>query len=68
MDFEYIGDELELFRHAQNWKKYYGEMIKPFFGAKVLEVGAGSVRPPSFFFPLTYAVGYVSSRMKKWRQ
>ena len=41
MDFEYVGDELELFRHAHNWKKYYGELIKPFFGADVLEVGAG---------------------------
>ena len=41
MDFEYIGDELELFRHARNWKKYYGDLIRPFFGADVLEVGAG---------------------------
>ena len=41
MEFEYIGDELELFRHAKNWKSYYGGMISPFFGADVLEVGAG---------------------------
>jgi len=50
MDFEYIGDELELFRHAHNWKKYYGEMIKPFFGAKVLEVGAGIGATTEFLF------------------
>ncbi len=41
MDFEYIGDELELFRHATNWKSYYGGLIRPFFGSNVLEVGAG---------------------------
>ena len=50
MDFEYIGDELELFRHAHNWKKYYGEMIKPFFGANVLEVGAGIGATTEFLF------------------
>jgi SAM-dependent methyltransferase len=41
MDFEYIGDELELFRHATNWKSYYGGLIRPYFGRTVLEVGAG---------------------------
>jgi SAM-dependent methyltransferase len=41
MDFEYIGDELELFRHARNWKNYYGRLITPYFGKRILEVGAG---------------------------
>ena len=37
----YIGSELEIFQHAVNWKRYYSEMIRPFLGAEVLEVGAG---------------------------
>lgn len=41
MEFAYIGDELELFRHAANWKKYYGDLIRPYFGKELLEVGAG---------------------------
>ena len=38
---KYIGEELEIFAHASNWKKYYGSIIKPYFGKRVLEVGAG---------------------------
>ena len=37
----YIGDELEVFAKASNWKAYYTRHIAPFFGARVLEVGAG---------------------------
>ena len=37
----YIGDELEIFAHAVNWKQYYGCAIKGLFGQRVLEVGAG---------------------------
>ena len=37
----YIGNELELFSHAQNWKNYWGSKVKPYLGQKVLEVGAG---------------------------
>lgn len=37
----YIGSELELFAHAQHWKAYYKSLIAPFFGRRVLEVGAG---------------------------
>lgn len=36
----YIGSELELFAHAQNWKRYFGSVIAP-LGPRVLEVGAG---------------------------
>lgn len=37
----YIGSELELFAHAQQWKAYYKSLITPYFGKRVLEVGAG---------------------------
>jgi SAM-dependent methyltransferase len=40
-DPSYIGSELEIFKHAVNWKRYYGGFIKPFLGQEVLEVGAG---------------------------
>ncbi|MDO8971944.1 MAG: class I SAM-dependent methyltransferase [Saprospiraceae bacterium] len=38
---KYIGKELEIFSHAKNWKSYYGSLIKPYFGERLLEVGAG---------------------------
>lgn len=38
---KYTGNELELFAHATNWKRYYARRIKPGIGARVLEVGAG---------------------------
>lgn len=37
----YIGNELELFDKAKNWKNYYGNIIKPFLKGDVMEVGAG---------------------------
>lgn len=37
----YPGGELALFAQARNWKRYYGQMVRPFLGARVLEVGAG---------------------------
>ena len=37
----YIGDELEIFSHAHNWKNYWGSFVRPYLGARVLEVGAG---------------------------
>jgi 16S rRNA A1518/A1519 N6-dimethyltransferase RsmA/KsgA/DIM1 with predicted DNA glycosylase/AP lyase activity len=40
-DSKYIGKELEIFSHAVNWKNYYGSLLKPHFGERVLEVGAG---------------------------
>lgn len=40
-DMEYVGQELEIFAHAVQWKEYYGSFIKPFLGERVLEVGAG---------------------------
>lgn len=38
---DYIGNELELFKYAHNWKKYYGKHIKKFLVGDVLEIGAG---------------------------
>ena len=38
---QYVGEELDLFAHAENWKKYWSEQIAPFLGRSVLEVGAG---------------------------
>jgi len=37
----YIGSELELFAGAQNWKRYYGSILRPYLRGRVLEVGAG---------------------------
>ena len=39
--FTYPGDELVLFQHATNWKKYFSRQIKPYIKGDVLEVGAG---------------------------
>jgi SAM-dependent methyltransferase len=41
MSSHYIGNELELFQKAHNWKNYYGRRIQPFLKGEVLEVGAG---------------------------
>jgi SAM-dependent methyltransferase len=41
MTDKYIGNELELFKNAKNWKSYYRGYIKPYLNGKVLEVGAG---------------------------
>jgi SAM-dependent methyltransferase len=38
---EYVGNELELFKYAHNWKRYYSKKIKPLLKGDVLEVGAG---------------------------
>jgi SAM-dependent methyltransferase len=38
---DYIGSELDLFSHATNWKRYWTELIAPFVGRNVLDVGAG---------------------------
>lgn len=38
---DYIGNELELFKYAHNWKKYYAKFIEGYLKNDVLEVGAG---------------------------
>ncbi|MCL4249120.1 MAG: class I SAM-dependent methyltransferase [Anaerolineae bacterium] len=40
-DFNYVGDELEVFQHALNWKSYWRDKIQKYMGRNVLEVGAG---------------------------
>lgn len=42
VDQTYIGQELAIFAHAINWKKYYTSIIRPHFGKRVMEVGAGA--------------------------
>lgn len=37
----YQGQELELFRNAVNWKRYWSTIIRPFVTGRVLDVGAG---------------------------
>lgn len=39
--FQYPGQELELFRHAENWKTYFSGKIKKHIAGNVLELGAG---------------------------
>lgn len=39
--FHYGGSELALFEKAQNWKRYWRSLVKPFISGDVLEVGAG---------------------------
>jgi len=41
IDLNYPGTELELFSEATNWKSYLRSVLEPYFGARVLEVGAG---------------------------
>jgi len=40
-DYSYIGDELDLFSKAKNWKAYWSTQIIPFLQGSVLEAGAG---------------------------
>ena len=39
--FSYVGSELEIFARATTWKRYFGSLMAPFLGRRVLEVGAG---------------------------
>jgi SAM-dependent methyltransferase len=40
-DLPYVGNELELFAHAKNWKRYWGGILQPYLRGDILEVGAG---------------------------
>ncbi len=40
-DFSYIGNELELFSHAKNWKNYLQLLAQKYLQGNILEVGAG---------------------------
>lgn len=49
-DFEYIGDELEIFALALNWKNYFKSRIEQYIAGDVLEVGAGIGATTKFLF------------------
>jgi SAM-dependent methyltransferase len=38
---DYIGEELQLFESALNWKAYFAHRLKPYIRGDVAEVGAG---------------------------
>jgi SAM-dependent methyltransferase len=40
-DYRYIGNELEVFSLAFNWKKYLKDQLSSHIGSNVLEVGSG---------------------------
>src|SRR4029079_6868569 len=39
--FAYAGNDLDVFAHAINWKRYFGRVLSPYIRGDVLEVGAG---------------------------
>ena len=39
--FAYVGQELDLFLEARNWKNYWVSVLRPYISGDVLEVGAG---------------------------
>lgn len=39
--FAYVGNELDIFSHARNWKNYWVSVLRPYVAGDVLEVGAG---------------------------
>lgn len=41
IDRAYVGEELDNFAIAANWKDYWASMVRPYMGKRVLEVGAG---------------------------
>ncbi len=41
MSSEYVGNELELFSIAHNWRSYWMAKLRSHLGHKVLEIGAG---------------------------
>jgi len=40
-DYAYMGSELDVFKLARNWKRYWSSVIRPFVRGAVLEIGAG---------------------------
>jgi 2-polyprenyl-3-methyl-5-hydroxy-6-metoxy-1,4-benzoquinol methylase len=38
---KYVGEELDLFRHAQNWKRYFAGELRPYVRGRVLDAGCG---------------------------
>lgn len=40
-DYQYEGEELDLFHHASNWKSYWAGVVSPFVQGRILDAGAG---------------------------
>lgn len=40
-NLKYVGNELQLFSEAKNWKNYFTTLAKKYIQGNVLEVGAG---------------------------
>jgi SAM-dependent methyltransferase len=40
-ELRYVGQELQLFARAHNWKRYWATLLQPYLEGEVLEVGAG---------------------------
>ena len=40
-EYQYVGNELDVFAHAVNWKSYFKSHLSAFITGDVLEVGAG---------------------------
>ena len=53
----YVGHELDIFRHAKNWKEYWSSQIGAYVRGDVLEVGAGLGANTEFL---------LSSRVSSW--
>lgn len=49
-DAHYVGQELDVFAHAVNWKRYWSSQIKDYLRGDVLEVGAGLGANTSFLY------------------
>lgn len=39
--FTYVGNELDIFASATNWKQYFSRQLQPYIRGDILEVGAG---------------------------
>jgi SAM-dependent methyltransferase len=40
-EYTYVGEELDVFALATNWKRYFSTLLRPYVRGQVLEVGAG---------------------------
>ncbi len=57
MNSNYVGQELDTFAHARNWKKYWSRQIEPYLAGDILEAGAGLGANTEFL---------MSSRIVRW--
>jgi SAM-dependent methyltransferase len=56
-ELHYVGNELELFAAAKNWKSYWSSKVKPYISGTVAEIGAGLGTNTSYL---------VSSAVSQW--